>query len=216
MENQFEFTSDWFSGNIANWTQWLAHLKDKPTAALEIGSFEGRSACWLMESILTHPDSRLFCIDTWQAGDDLPAVQDDSLLHRFIKNTAPYSRKITSLRTASKNGLAWLVSERLQFDFIYVDGSHLAPDVLLDAVMGWNLLSPGGVMVFDDYTWCQDPNPVRQPRLAIDAFLQIYAGQYEVVAKGYQVVVKKPAPHPSPLPPNLGLAIAEREKVVAP
>lgn len=39
------------------------------------------------------------------------------------------------------------------FDFYYVDGSHVAPDVMADAVLGWRLLKPGGIMVFDDYEW---------------------------------------------------------------
>jgi hypothetical protein len=39
------------------------------------------------------------------------------------------------------------------FDFIYIDGSHLRGDVLTDAVLSWQLLGRGGVMVLDDYEW---------------------------------------------------------------
>ena len=39
------------------------------------------------------------------------------------------------------------------FDFIYIDGSHIAKDVLTDACMAWPLLMPKGLMVFDDYMW---------------------------------------------------------------
>jgi hypothetical protein len=41
----------------------------------------------------------------------------------------------------------------LPFDFIYIDGSHMRVDVLLDAVLAWQLLKPGGFMVLDDYEW---------------------------------------------------------------
>ena len=36
------------------------------------------------------------------------------------------------------------------FDFIYVDASHRAPDVLLDAVLAFQLLRIGGLIIFDD------------------------------------------------------------------
>ena len=39
------------------------------------------------------------------------------------------------------------------FDFIYIDGSHMRVDVLLDAVLAWQLLKPGGIMALDDYEW---------------------------------------------------------------
>ncbi len=39
------------------------------------------------------------------------------------------------------------------FDVVYVDASHMAGDVLSDAVLAWKLLAPGGIMIFDDYAW---------------------------------------------------------------
>ena len=39
------------------------------------------------------------------------------------------------------------------FDLIYIDGSHSAKDVLLDSLLAWRLLRPGGAMVWDDYEW---------------------------------------------------------------
>lgn len=37
-----------------------------------------------------------------------------------------------------------------KFDFIYIDGSHLFEDVFVDAYFAVRLLSPGGLVVFDD------------------------------------------------------------------
>jgi cephalosporin hydroxylase len=65
-----------------------------------------------------------------------------------------------------------------RYDFIYIDGSHLAKDVLTDAVLAWQILEPGGYLAFDDYTWTEKPrqeaNPLDNPRLAIDAFYTIF------------------------------------------
>ena len=39
------------------------------------------------------------------------------------------------------------------FDLVYIDGSHSAKDVLLDSLLAWRLLRPGGAMIWDDYEW---------------------------------------------------------------
>jgi len=53
----------------------------------------------------------------------------------------------------SYDALISLWKEGMLFDFIYVDGSHVAKDVLTDACMAWPMLTVGGVMCFDDYGW---------------------------------------------------------------
>ncbi|GAB1658086.1 hypothetical protein Mh1955_12220 [Mannheimia haemolytica] len=42
------------------------------------------------------------------------------------------------------------------FDYIYIDGSHEAPDVLFDALLAHRLVRKGGVISFDDYLWSPD------------------------------------------------------------
>lgn len=79
------------------------------------------------------------------------------------------------------------------FDFIYIDGSHKACDVLSDSVLAWPLLRPEGVLIWDDYEWTplMSKGPLHEPKLAIDAFLSCYADQYRVISKGYQVAIEK-------------------------
>ena len=96
----------------------------------------------------------------------------------------------SSMYLASKlNG--YIDSENL-FDFVYIDGSHIAKDVLTDACMAWPLLKPKGLMVFDDYNWMPSPRDIlHRPKLAIDAFVNIFAEEVEVVHAGYQMVIRK-------------------------
>lgn len=65
------------------------------------------------------------------------------------------------------------------FDLIYIDGSHRAADVLIDAVMSFQLLRIGGMMIFDDYIWTMEPQGqedlLNMPKPAIDAFTSIFA-----------------------------------------
>ena len=66
----YTFTNDWFSEDngepvVREFDKFLSCYKDKPCKFLEIGSYEGMSAIWMLDNVLTHQDSRLWCIDAW-------------------------------------------------------------------------------------------------------------------------------------------------------
>ncbi|HIK29509.1 MAG TPA: tetratricopeptide repeat protein [Oscillatoriaceae cyanobacterium M7585_C2015_266] len=63
----YQFTQDWFSMNIPLWESYLSKFANAADINfLEIGSWEGRATCWLLEKILTHPTARITCIDTFK------------------------------------------------------------------------------------------------------------------------------------------------------
>ena len=55
------FTEDWFSHNIPNFETCMSAIPDKKLF-LEIGAFEGRSTCWLLQNGLADKGS-IVCID---------------------------------------------------------------------------------------------------------------------------------------------------------
>ena len=61
------FTSDWFSKAIPHWEAHvvprLAGVED--ARWLEVGSYEGRSALWAREHVLTGKGSVVACLDVW-------------------------------------------------------------------------------------------------------------------------------------------------------
>ena len=83
MDHAYRFQADWFSPTIDEWTETLAEYKAKPNVSfLEIGSFEGRSAIWLLENILTDPTAHLTCVDTWHGSAEHQGTGLDlSLIH---------------------------------------------------------------------------------------------------------------------------------------
>lgn len=83
-DHAYEFTNHWFAEPLKQiWAQIFS--KFSPRNLLEIGSFEGASACHLVETLASRHPIRLTCIDTWDGGAehrkggpfeaDMPAVE---------------------------------------------------------------------------------------------------------------------------------------------
>ncbi len=203
---QPQFVADWFSVHIPSWERHFAVFAGKPNIhALEIGSWEGRSACWLLQNILTDPSSRITCVDAFPTQNEYL----DEISKRFCHLPADFcveecfDANIEAVggakKTSKRKGESCRVLRTLpfdSFDLIYIDGSHMASNVLTDAVLSWDLLHVHGLLVFDDYNWSIDRNPIHAPRAAIDAFLSVFAEQYAVLEHGAQVILRK-LPNPS-------------------
>lgn len=203
-KTDYEFTQDWFMYGTQLWPHLIQHLPkhDDPRRILEIGSFEGRSTVWLIENMM-RPYDELVCIDTWAGGEEHSKLNMGDIEARFDRNIEKAAAKVPHLKIqkikdVSTWGLArqmdWLENPLFMFDFIYVDGSHQAPDVLCDAVMSWRVLRDGGVMVFDDYMWGDPRMPLHRPKIAIDAFMNIFAAEMIVLHIGGQIAIKKQTP----------------------
>ncbi|MEE3718352.1 hypothetical protein V2H45_16550 [Tumidithrix elongata RA019] len=66
----YQFTQDWFSWNIPTWEVYFSKFRNMPHLNfLEVGCWEGRATCWLLENVLTAPTHAITCIDTF-AGED--------------------------------------------------------------------------------------------------------------------------------------------------
>ncbi|MBW3558313.1 MAG: class I SAM-dependent methyltransferase [Proteobacteria bacterium] len=178
-----EFTSDWFSYNIAQWGRLITQLRwsqARPLTVIEIGSYEGRASLWILDNLMVHPDSRLHCIDTFEGSEEHTEEQRTGLFERFTRNieSNPNRDKVVVHRSLSRIALLKLLGEGLVADFVYVDGSHVAPDVLEDLVLSFRLLRVGGLMICDDYLWFNSDisqrDLVDSPKLAIDAFVNIF------------------------------------------
>lgn len=194
--SKYQFTHDWFSHNIPVWEQLIQYLPGKPGERyfLEIGSFEGRSMVWIAENMMGEGDC-LDCVDTWKGGEEHSAEDMALVESRFDYNLEQTGMSnIEKLKETSVEALAshlWGGERGWKMDFIYIDGSHIAKDVLTDACMAWQLLKPQGLMVFDDYRWGAPRDILHRPKLAIDAFCNIFAEEAEIIHVGYQLVVRK-------------------------
>lgn len=198
--SDYEFTNDWFGETPEVWKHFIPMLPARKRF-IEIGSYEGRSTVWIVENMLDDGGS-LLCIDTWKGGEEHQKAKDDmqAVEERFHHNIGTLKmrypdREVLVSKESSYYALAhtarWLPSHEMHYDFIYIDGSHIAKDVLTDACLAWPLLKVGGIMVFDDYMWGNPRDVLHRPKMAIDTFLTLFGENLQPLHVGYQVVLKK-------------------------
>lgn len=172
------YQADWFDRNIPYWTKYLSRFKGKPNLKfLELGCFEGRTTTWLFKNILTDPTSTLIALDTFKGSPEfsLFGIDVDKIESNFKENIAPYEDRVTIKKDSSDQIRYW--TEK-RFEFIYIDASHRAFDVLRDGVLSFDLLAPGGSIIFDDYNWDAGGGEKERPHEAIQACIKIWGGYY--------------------------------------
>ena len=203
----FELTNDWFHVAAITDGSWLDKIpQEKPYKVLEIGSYEGASAINLIMNNDWTDDMQLWCIDTWEGSTEhqTSGHKFDLIEARFDANTkqalmtAKRKATLQKRKGFSADILPRLLAEghKATFDFIYVDGSHTSSDVLLDAVLSFQLLREHGLILFDDYLWAeslsQADNPINYPRMGVDAFTTAFFGKIKIEkSKLYQLWIRK-------------------------
>ncbi|KAM0795855.1 hypothetical protein BDR22DRAFT_893831 [Usnea florida] len=147
-------------------------------------------------------------IDTFQGSMELDSQHLVSLEDRFRSNISKCENadKLLVMKASSDEALQALRQQSAKFDLIYIDASHVAVDVLHDAVVCWRMLNLHGKIVFDDFTWRMYNEDCYNPRIAIMSFIQCTPQEMETADMGSQMWVTKVPNHiPATLNPNPGL-----------
>lgn len=163
-----EFTRRWFL--LRNRSTFIKHVvpewAGKPITYLELGVFEGMSAVWMFQHILTHPDSRAVLIDPFLLTSKMNQDQMDLVRARAEKNLMRWTvqwivkyeqwtcklvraNSVEALtRMRKKKGFAGIT--RNSVDLCMIDGDHNSGAVVDDARMVLPLMRKGGHILFDD------------------------------------------------------------------
>lgn len=182
----YHFTQDFMARAIPVWTELFApYAGRKDLRYLEVGVFEGRSFVWMLDNVLTDPSCEAWAVDLFNG----------PFYDLFLRNllAGGHATKTKIRRGDSRTVLPTLPAD--SFDIVYIDGNHEGQYVLSDAVMAWELLEEGGLLLFDDYRLdlrVGRPFPDHHlPGPAIDAFVSLYAEDIELVHDGYQKILRK-------------------------
>jgi len=187
-------TTNWFvnDGQKNFYMHLLSHSIGKPIKCLQIGAYTGDASVWLHENLLTHPDSALIDVDTWEGSDEpshhemnWSTVED---LYNSKTKQGQEEKKIIKYKGTSDD---FFKNNKEMYDFIYVDGDHTAYGVIKDAIASYECLKVGGIIAFDDYQWSAGLGPLKEPKMAIDAFSSIYRDRLQLVLQEYQAWYRK-------------------------
>jgi len=141
----------------------LAAAVSSAHCIVELGSYKGKSSCYLGAGARSGGGAHVFCIDAW----DLPA--NVSGRHGYAEpgvravfdaqvRAMGLERQITAVQARSiEPARTWPTPVGL----LFIDASHLYEDVKADFEAWRPLLVPEGTVAFDDYDTPRNPGVLR-------------------------------------------------------
>ncbi len=182
-DRDYFFTLDIFSHRIEVWTEQLkSSIGAENINALEVGFYQGMSACWLLDTILTHKTARLTCIDE---------NYNPKLKENITKTGAEF--KVSVLDGNTHELLRGCKTN--SFDLINLqDRCKLIDHVEKTTELAWQLLKPQGLMILNYYGWRNPGNDRENPKIGIDRFLGSIKDRWQPTyqsAQTFQLIIRK-------------------------
>ena len=176
-----------------HWDMYLSKFVGKKVNCLDIGSYTGESTCWMLNNLCTNPYSKVFSVDTWEGSAEYTNYTNEieKKFDEAINNTGRKDQHVKMKMTSSNALLKLKEFGYIIFDFIFIDASHEAKDVVTDAILSWDILNEEGILIFDDYKWDKLKEEHFRPKLAIDSFVQMFKPQLKTLYIGYQYIIEK-------------------------
>jgi predicted O-methyltransferase YrrM len=185
---------NWFvNDGQKNFETFLPELINRGTIrCLQIGAYTGDASVWLYNNILKSSDSVLVDVDTWEGSEEPVHYEMNwhtvESLYNAKTSAGRADKKIIKYKGTSDS---FFQNNREMYDFIYIDGDHTAYGVLKDAVAAYECLNVGGIIAFDDYQWSAGLGLIKEPKLAIDAFGNVYQDRLQLLLQDYQCWYRK-------------------------
>ena len=179
-----KFQTRWANRNYPVWKQYLVPRYDRSQdwVYLEIGAFEGRSACWMLDNIFQSQGSVAYLIDTFGGPSRMSHVESIRKYGGKIEatcrqNMAPFGERVSIIKGDSDTVLRSpeILSLTGEVDLVYVDGAHHGDSAYRDACLAWELVREGtGIMMWDD---------IHLPDVSdsLERFMESHGGRLDVI-----------------------------------
>lgn len=161
----------------------LASAVPSTQVIVEIGSYKGKSTCYLGAGARAGQGAHVYAVDPWTLPGNTPGrfkFDSQSVMSDFARNidamklndlvTPFHSFSLVAARTWANSGYGTRIG------LLYIDGSHTAADVLTDW-MSWSpFLARGASVAFDDYDTARNPGVKR----VVDTLRAIKGSEWEL------------------------------------
>jgi O-methyltransferase len=198
-----EMAARWFADEVvdARWrmwllTRWARHARSVPGAFAEFGTYRGGCAWMVLSTAELGPERRFYLFDTF-AGIPHENLTEAERASEFGGRLADTSVEYVAQLLAPWGDIPQLVPGDVfattesapagPLAFAHIDLNAAAPtEHVLRYV--YDRLSPGGVIVFDDYGW----TGYEDQRARIDAFVASRPEELVALPTGQAVLLRSP------------------------
>jgi len=134
----------------------LAYHVQEHRAIVNLGTFKGKSACYLAAGAARGLGAHVYAVDAWDLPGNVSGRYHYTAAYKeCVKQVASTGLKNISLVQAQSADIGW--ARHLEVGLLFIDASHLYEDVKADYLAWRDLLSPGAYVVFDDYKTAKNP-----------------------------------------------------------
>ena len=165
-----DFPAHRFPTDLQGWHSQHPYLtraiaEVKPTVVVEVGVWKGASVVTMAKEIQRQTlDTAVIAIDTWLGSSEhylwekfIPDLDFEfgypRLYHKFAANICNEGLAdiVVPLPLDSINGFQLLKEKGIRPDVLHIDAGHDYMSVMGDLKAWWPQLTPGGVLIGDDY-----------------------------------------------------------------
>lgn len=179
-----KITEKWFTKNIFFFNKILNDFFIKKISILEIGCYEGYSALYWIKYF---PAAKLTCVDTFKGSEEQPSTKNFFLVEKNFDFNLKLQKRLKKIKSLSSD---FFKKIKDFYNIIYIDGSHKAKDVYIDAINADKFLTKDGYLIFDDYFWKLYKNK-QDPIYGINKFLEKHKKKYQIIYVNQLIFLKK-------------------------
>lgn len=186
----YEFSKSWFDGSELKRKLLVYVDKSKQIDVLEIGCFEGASACFFSDNILDHESSTLDCVDPFFISGTVDGITTRFIVDKTIdtfKSNISKSKNSGKITFHNETSDDFFEKNKKMYNLIYIDGCHEPDYITRDLNNAFKVLEKGGIIWMDDYRGGSG-DIIKN---TIDSILQNYLGQFILIHMGYQLAIRK-------------------------
>jgi predicted O-methyltransferase YrrM len=188
INKKYKFSyQDWFSSSFPIWQRLFINnsIIKKKINYLEIGCFEGRSTLFVGESL---KNANLYVVDTFKGSHEHKRINFNIVYKNFINNTKYFSKRLVVNKMSSKKFFKF---NKIKFDLIYIDGSHLCDDIKNDFISSIKIANKDCIIILDDFLWDFYKNKKNNPINGILPILSKNKDLLKIIHINNQLIVKK-------------------------
>ena len=158
MQHYFWDVYGWFPPSDGEAYKQMVELAKDGAHFVEVGSFAGRSSCFMAVEIINSGKQIKFdCVDTWlgsiahQVGQrsEYHSVANGTLFEEFKENMVPVAGYYNAVRLPSVDAAKTYANNSL--DFVFIDADHEYESVKEDIKAWFPKVKVGGILAGHDY-----------------------------------------------------------------